>query len=71
LTTHVTTDSPEEGLLKIAIDLGMEDVFLLGGDELYLKGNYMVFLNGQIVGIHREPDFLVKSFRLLRKRGRI
>jgi len=46
LTTHVTTDSPEQPLLKIAIDLGMEDASLLGGDELHSKDHYLVFLNG-------------------------
>jgi len=52
LTTHVTTDSPEGPLLRICIDLGMEDASLLGGDELYSKDHYMVFLNGQPVGVH-------------------
>jgi hypothetical protein len=37
-------------LHKIAIDLGMEDASLLGGDELYNVGHqnehYLVFLNG-------------------------
>jgi hypothetical protein len=51
----VTTDSPEGPLLKISIDLGMEDASLLGGDELYSKDHYMVFLNGQPVGVHRQP----------------
>ena len=71
LTTHVTTDAPEEGLLKIAIDLGMEDVALLGGDELYSKKHYLVFLNGQIVGVHSRPEKFALNFRLLRKSGRI
>jgi DNA-directed RNA polymerase III subunit RPC2 len=34
LTTHVTTDTAETPLMKIAIDLGMEDSSLLSGDEL-------------------------------------
>jgi DNA-directed RNA polymerase III subunit RPC2 len=46
LTTHVTTDSPESPLHKICIDLGMEDAALLGGDELYSKQHFLVFLNG-------------------------
>ena len=51
LTTHVTTDSPDQPLLRICIDLGMEDAALLGGDELYSKKHYLVFLNGQPVGV--------------------
>jgi hypothetical protein len=42
----VTTDSPEEGLFKIVMDLGMEDASLLGGDELYSKDHFLIFLNG-------------------------
>jgi len=71
LTTHVTTDSPEGPLLKLCIDLGMEDASLLGGDELYSKDHYMVFLNGQPVGVHSQPVYFVRGFRFLRKRGRI
>ena len=71
LTTHVTTDSPEGPLLRLCIDLGMEDASLLGGDELYSKDHYMVFLNGQPVGVHSQPVNFVRSFRFLRKRGRI
>ena len=71
LTTHVTTDTPEEPLMKIAIDLGMEDANLLGGDELHSKENFVIFLNGQPIGVHRQPETFVRYFRLLRKRGRI
>ena len=67
----MTTDSPEGPLLKISIDLGMEDASLLGGDELYSKDHYMVFLNGQPVGVHRQPVKFVRNFRFLRKRGRV
>ena len=46
LTTHVTTDTPEEPLLRLANDLGMEDANLLGGDELHSKENFVIYLNG-------------------------
>jgi DNA-directed RNA polymerase III subunit RPC2 len=71
LTTHVTTDTPELPLLKLAIDLGMEDASLMSGDELHSKEHTLVFLNGQPVGIHNQPDKFVKNLRFLRKRGRI
>ena len=44
LTTHVTTDTPELPLLKLAIDLGM--------DELHSNRHALIFMNGQPVGIH-------------------
>ena len=53
LTTHVTTDSPEGPLYKLAIDLGMEDANMIGGDELHDPENYVIYLNGQPIGIHR------------------
>ena len=56
LTTHVTTDSPEAPLKKLAIDLGMSDANLLSGDELHIvwvaycelhsKSNFVIYLNG-------------------------
>jgi DNA-directed RNA polymerase III subunit RPC2 len=49
----------------------MEDASLLGGDELYSKDHYMAPLNGQRVGVHRQPVKFVRNFRFLRKRGRI
>jgi DNA-directed RNA polymerase III subunit RPC2 len=71
LTTHVTTDSPEGPLHRICIDLGMEDASLLGGDELYSKEHFLIFLNGQPIGVHKQPLKFVRNFRFLRKRGRI
>lgn len=46
LTTHVTTDTPEAPLKKLAIDLGMSDANLLSGDELHSKANFGIYLNG-------------------------
>ena len=71
LTTHVTTDSPDQPLYRCCVDLGMEDAGLLGGDELYSKKHFLVFLNGQPIGVHKQPLKFVRNFRFLRKRGRI
>jgi DNA-directed RNA polymerase III subunit RPC2 len=46
LTTHVTTDQPEDPIEKVAINLGMEDAALLSGDELYSENTFMIILNG-------------------------
>ena len=71
LTTHVTTDSPELPLMKLAIDLGMEDISLMTGDELHSLKHSLVFINGTPVGIHRRASKFVRNFRLLRKKGRV
>eukprot|EP00744_Colponema_vietnamica_P010506 GILI01014846.1.p1 GENE.GILI01014846.1~~GILI01014846.1.p1 ORF type:complete len:800 (+),score=237.77 GILI01014846.1:333-2402(+) len=69
LSTHVTTDEDETPIARLAYDLGVEDASCMSGEELYAEGVYMVFLNGQILGVHRHPFEFLKSFRLLRRRG--
>ena len=49
----------------------MEDASLLSGDEMYSSNNYVVYLNGQPIGVHGQYQKFVRNFRLLRKRGRI
>ena len=71
LLTHITNDEPEKPLLRIAINLGTEDIGLLTGKEIHSKNCYIVFLNGQIIGVHKKPDVFVKAFRQLRRRGLI
>ena len=71
LTTHVTTDTPEQPILKLAIDLGMEDASLMTGDELHSPQHVLIWLNGQPVGIHKQAAKFVRNLRVLRKRGRI
>ena len=44
---------------------------MLGGDELYSKKHFLIFLNGQPIGVHKQPLKFVRNFRFLRKRGRI
>lgn len=71
LMTHITTDEPEKPLLRIAINLGTEDIGLLTGKEIQSKECHIVFLNGQIIGVHKKPEVFVKAFRTLRRKGLI
>ena len=71
LTTHITIDLPEDQISRLAFNLGVEDASLFSGDELYSPGVYRVFLNGQPLGVHRDSDFLVNSFRSIRRKGGI
>ena len=68
LMTHITTDSEEKHLIRLAFNLGVEDVHALCGSEISDPKLYMVFLNGNIVGIVRNYERLVSSFKLLRRR---
>ena len=71
LTTHITTDIEEEPVAKIAFTLGVEDIHLLTGAELYRPDSYVVFLNGNVLGVTRFPQRFVLQVRRLRRAGRI
>ena len=71
LTSHVTTDQPEDPIIILAINLGMEDDGLLCGEDLHSPDSFTVFLNGRPLGIHRNPKKFVENFRNLRRRGMI
>ena len=46
--THITTDMDEGPIVKLAFNLGVEDVGLLSGEELSCKDVFIVFLNGKV-----------------------
>jgi len=46
LMTHVTTDLSENQIIRLAFNLGVEDVHVLTGEQLYATNAYLVFLNG-------------------------
>ncbi|KAI9326598.1 hypothetical protein DFJ73DRAFT_954860 [Zopfochytrium polystomum] len=72
LMAHITTDSEEEGVRKLAFILGVEDINCLTGSDMYRDPlTYLVFLNGIIMGVHRDPEKFVSDMRKLRRAGRI
>ena len=71
LMTHITTDVDEAPIVKIAFTLGVEDINLVTGAELYRPDSYIVYLNGNVLGVTRFPVRFVQSFRKLRRAGRI
>lgn len=71
LMTHITTDQEEDPIRRIAFALGVEDVNMLTGAEIYLPNTFIVFLNGVILGIVRSVQRFVRSFRRFRRAGRV
>ncbi|KYQ89728.1 RNA polymerase III [Tieghemostelium lacteum] len=71
LMSHVTTDEPEGPLLRLAFNLGVQDILLVTGEELNGRDTFLVLLNGQIIGIHNSPDYFVENLRRMRRAGRI
>lgn len=70
LMTHITTDVDEEPIHKIVFMLGVEDVNLITGAELYRPDSYVVYINGCVAGVTRFPLRFVQSFRRLRRAGK-
>ncbi|KAL0488000.1 DNA-directed RNA polymerase III subunit RPC2 [Acrasis kona] len=71
LLAHVTTDDDEEPLIRLAYDLGVEDINLVSGEEINAPSSHMVFLNGLILGVHRYPLRFIQLFKSMRRAGRI
>ncbi|KAI5213231.1 Dna-Directed Rna polymerase Iii Subunit Rpc2 [Manis pentadactyla] len=71
LMTHITTDMEDGPIVKLASNLGVEDVNLLCGEELSYPNVFLVFLNGNILGVIRDHQKLVNTFRLMRRAGYI
>ncbi|TXT08812.1 hypothetical protein VHUM_02940 [Vanrija humicola] len=70
LMTHITTDVPEEPLIRLAFMLGAEDISFLTGNELYRPGVHLVQVNGSLIGATSQPKKFVQAFRKLRRSGR-
>lgn len=47
LMSHVTTDLPETPIIRLAYNLGVEDIMLLSGEQMNSPSVYLVFLNGK------------------------
>jgi len=71
LLTYVTTDDEVEPIIRLAFDLGVQDINLVSGQEMHNSSSYIVFLNGLILGIHTFPNIFMKNFKMLRRAGRV
>eukprot|EP00731_Ephydatia_muelleri_P011726 Em0006g620a len=71
LMTHITTEQDEEPIKRLAFNLGVEDIHFLSGEEYSSPSVYLVFLNGNILGVVQNYKHLIRTFRLLRRAGRV
>ncbi|GAX73919.1 hypothetical protein CEUSTIGMA_g1369.t1 [Chlamydomonas eustigma] len=69
LMTHITTDQEEGPIASTCFMLGTEPTCNLSAGELHCPGSAMVFLNGNLLGIHRRPHSLVRAIRDMRRKG--
>ncbi|KAF8918335.1 hypothetical protein CPB85DRAFT_1281548 [Mucidula mucida] len=71
LMTHITTDVEEEPIVRLAFMLGVEDITLATGTEIYGAHTFVVNVNGTIIGLTRYPNRFVSQFRKLRRARRV
>ncbi|KAJ6642091.1 DNA-directed RNA polymerase III subunit RPC2 [Pseudolycoriella hygida] len=69
LITHITTEVDEEPVVRFAFNCGVEDIRNLGGRPINNPKVFMVFINGNILGVTYRYERLIKSFRRLRRKG--
>lgn len=69
MMTHITVEVNEDRLRNILYSLGVEDCVNLTGSELRHPENYLVFLNGTILGCIYKYKTLITSIRRLRRKG--
>jgi len=52
LLSHITIEQNSIRIPHILIHLGMEDIGHYNSGEIYDDNNYMIFINGMLVGLH-------------------
>lgn len=68
LMTHITTDVEEKQLIRLVFNLGVEDCHSLSGLEISNRQNYIVFINGNIIGMIKDQENFTKTLKLLRRK---
>lgn len=69
LMTHITTEVDEGPVIRLAFNSGVEDIRLLGGEAINNPKVFMVFINGNILGVTISYKRLIQVFRMMRRRG--
>lgn len=69
LLSHITTDEDIGPIKRLCLDLGVEDVNALTGNEINSMGAFLVMLNGSILGVHTRPNKFVQQLRFMRRKG--
>ena len=67
LMAHITTEVDSQPLIELCYNCGVIEMDLLNGNDFSFPGTYVVFVNGNIIGVTESPQYLVDTFRLLRR----
>ncbi|KAL8814416.1 MAG: hypothetical protein Q9223_006353 [Gallowayella weberi] len=71
LMTHITVDDDPVPVRRLVAALGAQDISAANGKDLYIKGAYLVFVNGTPIALTGHPKRFLNDFRRLRRQGRI
>jgi DNA-directed RNA polymerase III subunit RPC2 len=71
LMTHITTDDEQDPVRNLTFMLGAHDIAAANGRDLFVKGAYIIFINGTPFALTQSPKEFLNSFRSLRRTGRI
>ncbi|MBW0586577.1 hypothetical protein O181_126292 [Austropuccinia psidii MF-1] len=71
LMTHTTTEADEKPIWNVAYTIGCEDISSVTGMDLYLPHHYIIFINGNILGLTWSPGRWVQLFRQFRRAGKV
>ncbi|KAG0438371.1 DNA-directed RNA polymerase III subunit RPC2 [Dictyocoela muelleri] len=69
LLAEITTETSNDEVRKILYDLGVVDI-IFKNENIY-KNQYLVFLNGLIIGVIRDGVRIIENFRRERRMGKI
>ena len=70
LLSHITAEEPDiVPIHRLCLDLGVEDIKRLSGFEIHSETSFLIFINGDIVGIHKEPFRFAQNLRNIRRQG--
>lgn len=58
--THITTEVDEAPVIRTAFNSGVEDIRILGGEPINNPKVFMVFINGNILGVTYGYQRLIK-----------
>ncbi|XP_066258243.1 DNA-directed RNA polymerase III subunit RPC2 [Euwallacea similis] len=71
LMTHITTDIDEFPIIRLARNAGVEDIGMVASIAIHSPLAFIVFLNGNILGVTTNHKKLIDVFRLMRRKGKI
>lgn len=71
LLAEITTDSDVGSIQRLIHRLGLVEIESVYTREIHRKDVFSVFVNGDIVGITKQPDLLISEFRIQRRRGAV